>query len=47
MGMTITRINPNDARIKQLESKLTAEDLTGDNTSGKRSNYRTIRMFRG
>ena len=36
-----------DARIKQLESKLTAEDLTGDNTSGKRSNYRTIRIFRG
>ena len=36
-----------DARIKQLESKLTAEDLTGDNTSGKRSNYRVIRMFRG
>lgn len=36
-----------DARIKQLESKLTAEDLTGDNTSGKRANYRVIRMFRG
>ena len=36
-----------DARIKQLESKLTAEDLTGDNTSGKRSNYRTIQLFRG
>ena len=36
-----------DARIKQLEATLTAEDLTGDNTSGKRSNYRTIRIFRG
>ena len=36
-----------DARIKQLEATLTAEDLTGDNTSGKRSNYRVIRIFRG
>ena len=36
-----------DARIKQLEATLTAEDLTGDNTSGKRANYRVIRMFRG
>ena len=36
-----------DARIKQLEATLTAEDLTGDNTSGKRSKYRTIRIFRG
>ena len=36
-----------DARIKQLEATLTAEDLTGDNTSGKRSNYRVVRIFRG
>ena len=36
-----------DARIKQLEATLTAEDLTGDNTSGKRANYRAIQLFRG
>lgn len=36
-----------DARIKQLEATLTAEDLTGDNTSGKRANYRVLRIFRG
>lgn len=36
-----------DARIKQLEATITAEDITGDNTSGKRANYRVIRMFRG
>lgn len=36
-----------DARIKQLEATLTAEDLTGDNTSGKRANYRVVRIFRG
>ena len=36
-----------DARIKQLEATITAEDITGDNTSGKRANYRAIQLFRG
>lgn len=36
-----------DMRIKQLEAMLTAEDITGDTTSGTRDNYRTVRLYRG